>query len=274
MRNWTVQGIEEAIKVYEPKNPKLHDVLNEIEDSQTVNQLAGSFAAFPREFGLDFATLIVANEGDRALLQKRFLSSLPLRSKENCFVNDCLREDRILRDLSNKFDVFFYSARTIPDGGEASEVGSSNFAGFGGFAFRISHLSGRFGYMLFSSDRDVEWLQDVYRTHESDLHWMSMQFFDAFCYLARIGKPTGVELTDDEICFLRLLAISDDPNSAMLHRYTYGSAKTLKTSIARKLGVTSIFQAISIALKAGVISEARIVREETVMSQTDLIGFS
>jgi hypothetical protein len=80
-------------------------------------------------------------------------------------------------------------------------------------------------------------------------------------------------LAAEEIHFLRLVALSEDPARALSMQCRYGSALNVQTQIVRKLGVKSIFQAVLIAARRGLLDAAIFHPDEVVPTRPRISGW-
>ncbi|MEM9582622.1 MAG: hypothetical protein AAGA08_05865 [Pseudomonadota bacterium] len=261
--------------LYQPKCDAVGDLLDQIEGAETLDQVAASFVHFPREFGFDSASIVVLSEGKRRFLSRRVLTTLPGRYHDIYYERGFLKNNPIIERIRAGAEVCFYPrfGEHLTEDGEKTSFVESDITGLSGVACKLEFPSGLSAVVFLSTERKPPHNLHSFTTHRDDIMFLAYQFMDAFVYFVGVGGNSEIELTCDEVRFLRLAAISDDPEAARRHDYMYGSSETLQTSIARKLGIKSMFQAISIAVKRGLIDLDTLDRTEVSHSGTKLAGW-
>lgn len=89
------------------------------------------------------------------------------------------------------------------------------------------------------------------RLNGSDLVIIANLAVDAFCFASYGLSGDAEALSNSELRFLYLLATRKDPQEAFDVAPEHGTNKSLQASIRRKLGVDTIFQAVSQAAARG-----------------------
>lgn len=127
------------------------------------------------------------------------------------------------------------------------EDAAAHAAGPNGICF--SHVAGdgtRLG-LNFVTTRSEEVAKALAERSATELSAFAALAMDCFRFVAQ-GKSGIVErLSMAELRFLRALATEPDPTKALMITPSFGSNKSLQASIRKKLGVSSIFQALHIA---------------------------
>ena len=90
--------------------------------------------------------------------------------------------------------------------------------------------------------------QHLIATHGSDLRVLSELAAEIFHDLSVGEQRDDCPLSVQELRFLHTLATSSDPEDAFKATPGFGSNHALQASIRSKLGVTTVFQAISMAV--------------------------
>ena len=110
------------------------------------------------------------------------------------------------------------------------------------------------------------------RLNGSDLVAIAELAADAFCYAScgLAGEPEA--LSPEELRFLYLLATRKDPQEAFGVLPLYGSNKSLQASIRQKLGVETVFQAVSRAAARGYFDEVPYDASEVTRPFPSLVG--
>lgn len=259
---------------FPPRNPATETILRQIEDAETLDQVAGVFGSVPREFGFEEATLIVLNEGGR-YLSRRVLSTLPEDWWETyhglrLFDGDPLVEGIISREHE------LYLDELIPKHDAPMrylKAAQARGIGTNGVIFKIAYPTGLVAGVVLNTLRTPDYARSQYRKYRDDLHAIAYATCDAMVYFSSVGASTMAPLTGEEIHFLRLIALSEDPARALSMDCRYGSARNIQMQIVRKLGVKSIFQAVLIATRRGLLDAAIFHPSEVVFTRPHIAGW-
>lgn len=110
------------------------------------------------------------------------------------------------------------------------------------------------------------------RLNGTDLVMIADLALDAFCYASYslAGEPEA--LSPEELRFLYLLATRKNPQEAFQVLPHYGSNKSLQASIRRKLGVETVFQAVSLAAAGGYFDDVPYEVSEVTRPYPSLVG--
>ena len=246
-----------------------------IEDAETLDQVAAVFGAMPREFGFDEATLIILNEGGR-YLSRRVLSSLPDEWWSNyhalrLFDHDPLIEGIVAREHELFLDELVPTDLSAPM--PYTRAAHALGIGTNGVIFKIAYPTGLVAAVILNTLRPPQFPRDQYRKYREDLQALAFATCDALIHFSRVGAQTMTPLIAEEIHFLRLVALSEDPARALAMDCRYGSAKNIQMQIVRKLGVKSIFQAVLIAARRGLLDAAIFHPDEVVPTRPRVAGW-
>ncbi len=127
--------------------------------------------------------------------------------------------------------------------------------------------------MILNTVKSPEFARAQYRKYREDLLALAFATCDGLIHFSRVGASTMADLTCEEIHFLRLVALSEDPGRALQMNVRFGSAANLQMQIVRKLGVKSIFQAVLIAARRGLIDAAIFHPDEIVGTRPQIAGW-
>ena len=120
-------------------------------------------------------------------------------------------------------------------------------AGRSGFCFSSTRPSGaRLGVTFSTNDTDAR-SAELFRLNGHDLTVIAQLAIECFCYLSSGDGLSEEPLSMEELRFLHTLATSPNPEKALTISSNYGGNKSLQDSIRKKLNVSTVFQAISIA---------------------------
>jgi hypothetical protein len=259
---------------FPPRKRETETLLSQMEDAETLDQAAGVFGAMPQEFGFDEATLIVLNEGGR-YLSRRVLSSLPDEwwadyNALRLFDGDPIIEGILGRD----HELFLDELIPIHDAPmRYLKAAQARGIGCNGVIFKIAYPTGLVAAVILNTCRTPEFARAQYRKYRDDLQTLAFAICDALIHFSQVGVSSMTPLSAEEVHFLRLVALSEDPARALSMQCRYGSALNVQTQIVRKLGVKSIFQAVLIAARRGLLDAAIFHPDEVVPTRPRISGW-
>jgi hypothetical protein len=262
--------------LYVPRKTSIKKLIDNLAEVESSSKLAGLFALFPREFGFDHATVLILSEGRNHFLKHRVLSSLPRPQREFLTSRAFIESHPLLQELQMPEAVCFFpnyrpDSSGIPLDPDAKDQTLNEGSGV---AFRIDFPSGMVAMVILNTARKAPWNLKQFTKSQRDIYALSYEFIDSFVFFSSIGSPSVAELTTDEKKFLRLTATSENPQEAFSHRYRYGGGQNMQTSIARKFGVKTIFQAVALAVKRGLIELDSIDHGDILHNETTLEGWN
>ena len=103
----------------------------------------------------------------------------------------------------------------------------------------------------FLTAKSVDQTRANARLNGYDLMVLANLAVDAFCYMSYGTEGMYEQLSEEELRFLNALATWHRPEEAFDITARFGSNKALQSSIRRKLGAETVFQAIAIASARG-----------------------
>jgi DNA-binding CsgD family transcriptional regulator len=259
---------------FHPRNPATETLMSQLEDAETLDQVAGIFGSMPREFGFDEATLIVLNEGGR-YLSRRVLSSLPDEwwtdyNGQRLFEGDPLIDGIVAQEHELYLDELI-PTREAPL--RYLKAAQARGIGCNGVIFKIAYPTGLAAAVILNTARTPDLARSQFRKYRDDLQTLAHAACDALVYFSGVGAAATAKLSAEEIRFLRLVALSEDPAQALSMDVQYGSARTVQMQILRKLGVKSIFQAVLIAARRGLLDAAIFHPSEVVPTRPRVAGW-
>lgn len=257
-----------------PRSPVTDTLLGQLEEAETMDQAASVFGSVPLEFGFDDASLIVLNEGGR-YLSRRVLSTLPDAWWEDYHSLRLFDGDPVIEGILSR-EHELYIEELIPKH-EAPlrylRAAQAHGIGENGVIFKIAYPTGLVAAVILNSQRSRDYVRAQYRRFRDDLQAIAYATCDALIYFSQVGVSMMADLTDEEIRFLRLVAISEDPSRALSMECRYGSVTNVQAQIVRKLGVKSIFQAVLVAARRGFLDAAIFHPDEVVSSRPRIAGW-
>lgn len=162
--------------------------------------------------------------------------------------------DPIIQELLNGRDAFYFSdIRKSDNANESYWLERDRYRlGRNGFALGITttNQAKRIG-AIFCSDRPEETTRAIVEENGSDLREVARLAAETFATLSRIKSQEKESLNNVELEFLQTLALSDDPKSALNFTPVFGSKRSIQSTIKKKLGVNTIFQAVVVAAENG-----------------------
>ena len=125
----------------------------------------------------------------------------------------------------------------------------------------------------FITMRSKRAVKDLSEKYEADLRIFATLAMDCFRFVGQEQGGVFDRLSQDELRFLRALATEPDPSKALSITPSFGSNKSLQDSIRRKLGVTSIFQALYLASSRHWFDHIPIASTDVATTLTGLVGW-
>ena len=149
---------------------------------------------------------------------------------------------------------------------EAHRIGRNGFC-----IARTRRDGGRIGVSFLTAKTETQ-TRGLVRLNGSDLAMIADLAVDAFCYASYGLAGEQEALSPEELRFLYVLATRTDPQEAFEIVPLYGSNKSLQASIRRKLGVETVFQAVSRAASRGYFDEVPYEASEVTRPFPSLVG--
>lgn len=229
---------------------RLADVIDEIADIDELSKLAWEIAVAA---GFHHCTLFVLRQGESAAFRHRICTSYPeawiqrFRARNYQFV------DPIVARAAEAAAPFHF--RDAHGDGPIAEAfwqdAERHGIGRHGLCVPIELPCGARIGVSFSCACSEEVALRLARRHMSDLQVIAHQLVEAFGYLSRITPRAADTLTPVELRFLHMLVTGADPQEALRMTAHSGSPAAIKGAIQRKLGVSSVFQAVALASARG-----------------------
>lgn len=255
--------------LYSPKNPISEKLIEQVEMTETLDQLAALFEGFPRLFGFDTASLIVVKEGNLRLLKQRIFTSMPEVKRLKLTSSNTSGLSKFLEQINDGDD--FFSFEGISSSSKVSrDIGINSNSGV---ALCIEYPSGLSIKAILNIAKSKNAAKKLFLDQQYDLRGLFSIFCDTFVYFSSVGLQPVPILNELEARFLRCVAVKEDPADALNLNYAYGSSKNVQTSIVRKFGVNSIHQAVAIAIKHNLLDNLNYRVDEIVHAQSKLNGF-
>lgn len=258
-----------------PRNPATDSVMSEIDEAETLDQVAAVFGRMPREYGFDDATLLILKEG-KICLSRRVISSLPAEWWNDYDRLNLAADDPIIAGIVSQSHELFLDELVTDHNGAAQrylKAAETHHIGCNGVIFKVSYPSGLMAAVALNTVKTPDYARRQFRMFREDLHIVAHAVCDALVYFSQAGASNQTPLTSEEIRFVRLVAMSEDPSAALKMHCSFGSPKNLQIQVMRKLGVKSIFQAVLVAARQGLIDTALLHPDEIVNTRPVIKGW-
>jgi Autoinducer binding domain len=256
-----------------PRHEATDLIQTQISEALSLDQVAAVFERIPSTFGFDDATLIVLSEGGN-YLSRRVLSTLPDAWWSAYYDLRLYNDDPLIAGILGRDHELFLD-ELVPADSDAplpyTRAALAHSIGVGGVMFKLSYPSGVVAAVVLNSVRTPDYVRRQYRKYRDDLQALAFAACDALMHFSPMAVPSKVELTGEEIHMLRLIATSADPMRALASDPSFGVGAALQGQILRKLGVKSIFQAILIAARRGLL-DAAIFHPNDVLTTRPLVA--
>lgn len=251
---------------------------SEIDEATTIDQVAAAFDKIPQEFGFDDATLVILSEG-RTCLSRRVISSLPADWWRDYHQERLCEIDPLIKAMVSREHELYLDEMMLPHNTPNRYMAAAEAHGIGcnGVIFKVAYPTGLVAAVVLNTVRTPDYVRRQYRTFRDDLRLLAQATCEALVQFSQVGAKEILPLTSEEIGFLRLVALSEDPVKALSIDCRYGSKQVLQAQIIRKLAVRSIFQAILVAARYGLLDAAifhpdEVVPTRPIITGWDLIG--
>lgn len=240
------------------RTSKAEKICDDIQDCPDIGGLARCMFDIATSFGFQHGTIFLLSSGKRnTVWTHRVCTSLPekwlrhYQERKYQFIDPV-----IVRAMTSKApSLVSRSANDSPmvkqfwDEAEMFGIGSVCLA------LRVELKSGAvLGLSLTSQGYSKNTIEKL-ALDMSDLDTLAREAAATFENFSALGAQNKYELTLDELSFLRLLLVNGDAAKAGEFRAFFSSNSALQTSIARKLGVKNVFQAIAVAVGRGMFDD-------------------
>ncbi|WP_300036459.1 autoinducer binding domain-containing protein [uncultured Roseobacter sp.] len=257
-----------------PRHRATDEIMGEIDEAETLDQVAAVFGRMPQEYGFNDATLIILSEG-KSCLSRRVISSLPAAWWDDYNRLGLSEDDPVIGGItSQEHELFLDELVPTHDAplrylraAEAHNIGCN------GVIFKVSYHTGLVAAVVLNTVKTPDYARRQFRMFREDLHLLAHAVCDALVYFSQVGTSNSAPLTPEEIRFLRLVAMNEDPAAALEMKCSFGSPQTLQMQVIRKLGVKSIFQAVMVASRQGLIDTALLHPDEIIPTRPKITGW-
>ncbi len=248
-------------------------LLYRIDEATTIDQVASVFGQVPEEFGFTDASLVILNEG-RACLARRVISTLPEAWWRDYHQMRLCEDDPLMKTIVSREHELFLDELLPPPPAPRRymEAAESHGIGCNGVIFKIAYPTGLVAAVVLNTVKTPDYARRQYRAYRDDLRLVAQATCDALVHFSQVGAKEVEPLTAEEIGFLRLVALSEDPVRALAVDCRRTS-QLIQTRIIQKLGVRSIFQAILVAARYGLLDAAMFHPDEVIPTRPLITGW-
>lgn len=240
------------------RTSKAEKICEDLQDCKDLGDLAKCIFDIATSFGFQHGAIFLLSSGKRnTVWVHRVCTSLPekwlrhYKERRYQFIDPV-----IVKAMNSEApSIVTRSASDSPmvrkfwDDAETFGIGSVCMV------FRVELRSGAvLGLSLTSQGHSKNAVQKL-ALDMSDLSVLAHEAAVIFENLSALGAQKECDLTLDELSFLRLLLANGDAVKAGDFRAFFSSNAALQTSIARKLGVKNVFQAIAVAIGRGMFDD-------------------
>lgn len=229
--------------------PNLGIIADSIAEETELGQLTKLLRDASVAAGFQHATLFVLRQGRSTAFKTRVCTSYPedwiARYGSQNYQNiDPVMSRAMQASAPFRFDEVWGSS-----GIEAAFWSDAEAHGIGrnGLTIPVSLPCDAKLAISFSSSNNQEMVGRQCEQHLSDLCVLAELAGEAFGVLGRTRPVQNSALTEEELHFLRILVVSDDPENALAVMPKFGSVRSMQQSIQEKLGVRTILQAVALA---------------------------
>lgn len=247
---------------------------SEIDEATSINQVAATFDKVPAEFGFDDATLVILSEG-RTCLSRRVISSLPAAWWNDYHDLRLAEIDPLIRAMVSREHELYTDELMMPQNLPSRYMAAAESHGIGcnGVIFKIAYPTGLVAAVVLNTVKTPDYVRRQFRTYRDDLRLLAQATCEALVEFSQVGAKEILPLTSEEIGFLRKVALSEDPVKALSIDCRYVARQAIQAQIIRKLAVKSIFQAILVAARYGLIDAAIFHPDDVVPTRPIITGW-
>jgi hypothetical protein len=259
-----IADVVENLDYYLFQSCELEQRACDLLECTTIEEFSRTMWSAATDAGFQNYIVFVMNQGGDGAFRSRVSTSLKSSWIERYdamsyqFIDPVLKEaeqgDGVI--LFNRLREFSPSVQAFWRDAEDYGVGKN------GICYSMTRQNSvRIGVSFLTTHPDCR-AEELISLHRSDLQFIAQQAVDTFRELSGGNYQADHSLSEKELRFLHTLAASHDPEDALDITPSFGSNRALQSSIRRKLGVVTIFQALTIAVSRGWLDELPFSVEE------------
>ena len=255
MPAYVVQGLNrivhlmEVSAVFHFRTDDLESIAGSISECTDLTELSQLLYRAATLCGFDHFSLFVSSQGDSTTFSTRMCTSLNREWLMQYLEKSYQFMDPVLHRASEQDGAFLFSdlSYSCPLVGEFWSAAESHGIGRNGFCHALTRRDGARLAVSFMTASNADITRDIVRLNRSDLCEITSLAIECFCRVA-LNEPYDQEgLSASELQYLHMISTSPDPEKSLFLEPHCSSGEDLQNSIRRKLNVTTIFQAVSIA---------------------------
>lgn len=271
-----IAKIVEVSDVVQFRTSEIEGIAEAISECEDLSELSQLLWQATISLGFQNFSLFVIDQGQYGTFPSRLCTSLKSEWLDTYFTKSYQYVDPVSLQASKADNSFLFTElkNSCPLIEEYWLDAEKHQIGRNGFCRSITRPDrSRLG-LSFLTSADSEMTESTVRLNYHDLCIISDFGIEAFCHLSSNYVFCDANLTIQELKFLHMIATCPKPEIALLQRPCYGSNKSLQNSIRRKLGVDTLFQAVSIASSKNLFDNLPYYSEEVITPFPDLSGWN
>ena len=270
-----IAKIVEVSDVVQFRTDELATIADDISMCTDLTELSNLLWQATTGSGFQNFSLFVLSQGRSATFPSRFCTSLSDEWLGQYFSKSYQYIDPVVNRASQEDGDFLFSELTysFPMVEEFWKDAEKHKVGRNGFCRASTRPDGARLAVAFMTSANAHMTRENTRLNAYDLAAIAELAIECFCCLSSGYVAYEDELTVQELRFLHMIATSQNPEAALLQLPCYGSNKSLQNSIRKKLGVKTIFQAVSVASSTRLFDDLPYYKDEVISPFPKLAGW-
>lgn len=260
--------------VHHFRTDELEEIAETISESTDLTELAELLWKAAICSGFEHFVVFVISQGSKGAFRTRVSTSFNEKWIAQYEQMNYSEIDPVLSAAANKDSFFAFAelSAASPDTQAFWKDANRHGIGSNGICFPFTRPDGSKLGVSFMTRKSASLAAQSINRNGFDLEFIAQLAVECFCYLSQGQHHQNGQLTVEELKFLHSLSTDHDPTRALTMTANFGSNKSLQNSIRQKLGVRTVFQAISIASWNHWFDELPYEPKEVVVSHPKLVG--
>jgi hypothetical protein len=276
----TTQEVNRVIKIIKDtgihhfRTDELSQIADDIAESTDLTELAELLWKAATSCGFEHFALFVTCQGDKGAFRTRVSTSFNEEWIARYEEMNYASVDPVLSAAALYEAPFSFSdlPNTSPCAQAFWKDAYAHRIGGNGICFPKQRADGSKLGVSFLTRKNADKAKQCIDRSGFDLEFISELAVECFCFLSQGQHHHAGHLSMEELRFLHALSTDGDPTRALSMTSSFGSNKSLQSSIRQKLGVDTVFQAISIASRNHWFDSLPYEPKEVVVSHPKLLG--
>lgn len=269
-----VARIVESMEPYQFRTDTLDKIADELSVCTELSDLSKLMWDASVSAGFEDYIIFVLKSGSKGVMQSRVCTSCNLDWLVRYQTQGYQYIDPVMVAALSEDGIFEFAdlGNSSPMVAEFWADAVAHRIGQNGLCIARSRSDGSRVGVSFLTGKTEKQARSLVRLNGTDLVMIADLAIDAFCHASYglAGEPE--QLSIEELRFLYLLATRKNPEEAFRVLPRYGSNKSLQASIRRKLGVETVFQAVSLATARGYLDDVPYESSEVMRPHPALVG--